>query len=184
MRFIAVALLCVAASACTSPAPPTEFRATATVKDIMDSVIDPSSDAIWDSVEIVATLDGVEHKQPRTDDEWKVLRREAITLVEASNLLLIPGRQVAKAGETAEDARVDLHPEEIQALIAKDVDAWSKRAHGLHDAAMESLKAIDAKDANALMNAGETLDESCESCHRNYWYRVPPPAGESGSVRK
>ncbi len=62
--------------------------------------------------------------------------------------------------------------------------AWTKRAHGLHDAAMESLKAIDARDVNALMNAGETLDESCESCHRNYWYRVPPPAGESGSVRQ
>ena len=130
------------------------------------------------------TLDGVEHKQPRTDDDWKVLRRHAVTLVEASNLLLIPGRQVAKAGEKAEDARVDLHPEEIQALIAKDVAAWSKHAHGLHDAAMESLKAIDARDVNALLNAGETLDASCESCHRNYWYRVPPPAGESGSVRK
>lgn len=181
---LVLALACVAVSACSTPAPATEFRTTATVKDIMDAVIDPSSDALWDSVEIVATLDGVEHKQPRTDDDWKKLRREAITLVEASNLLLIPGRQVAKAGEKAEDARVDLHPEEIQALIAKDMAAWTKRAHGLHDAAMESLKAIDAKDVNALMNAGETLDESCESCHRNYWYRVAPPAGESGSVRQ
>ena len=184
MRVFAVALACLAVSACTAPASQPEFRVTATVKDIMDSVIDPSSDAIWDSVEIIATLDGVEHRQPKTDDDWKALRREAITLVEASNLLLIPGRQVAKAGEQAEDARVDLHPEEIQALIAKDVAAWSKHAHGLHDAAMESLKAIDARDVNALLNAGETLDASCESCHRNYWYRVPPPAGESGSVRK
>lgn len=150
----------------------------------MDSVIDPGSDALWDSVEIVATLDGVEHKQPRTDDDWKVLRRHAVTLVEASNLLLIPGRRVAKPGEKAEDARVDLHPEEIEALIAKDSGAWARGAHGLHDAAMESLKAIDAKDVNALMNAGETLDAACESCHRNYWYRVPPPAGESGSVRQ
>ncbi|MFN7915185.1 MAG: hypothetical protein U0Q55_07580 [Vicinamibacterales bacterium] len=184
MRVLALALACAVLSACSSPAPSTAFRTTATVKDIMDSIVDPSSDAIWDSVEIIATLDGVEHKQPRTDDDWKALRREAITLVEASNLLLIPGRHVAKPGEKAEDARVDLHPEEVEALIAKDAAAWTTRAHGLHDAAMESLKAIDAKDVNALMNAGETLDASCESCHRNYWYRVPPHAVESGSVRR
>ena len=43
------------------------------------------------------------------------------------------------------------------------------RAHRLQDAAAESLKAIDAKDVTALLNAGETLDAACESCHREYW---------------
>lgn len=183
MRVYVVALLLtLGLSACSSPAP-TAYRLTATVKDLMDSIIDPSSDALWDSVEVIATLDGVEHKQPRTDEDWKVLRRHAVTLVEASNLLLIPGRHVAKPGEQAEDARVDLHPEEIEALRVKDPTAWATHAHGLYDAAMESLKAIDAKDVNALLAAGETLDASCESCHRAYWYRVAPPDTSAGSVR-
>jgi len=110
---MAALLICssLIAASCTSPQQ-TEFRPTSTVKDIMDSLIDPSADAIWDSVEVVATLEGTEHKAPRTDDEWKALRRHAVALVEASNLLLIPGRHVAKAGEKADDARVDLHPEE------------------------------------------------------------------------
>jgi hypothetical protein len=168
---------------CTSPQR-TEFRPTSTVKDIMDSLVDPSADAIWDSVEVVATLEGTEHKAPRTDDDWKALRRHAVALVEASNLLLIPGRHVARAGEKADDARVDLHPEEIEALLTKDPSAWAMRAHTLYDAAAESLKAIDARDVTSLMNSGETLDTACESCHRNYWYRTPPPEAAAGSERK
>lgn len=143
-----------------SPEPQTEFRPTSTVKDIMDSGIDPSSDALWDSVEVIATLQGTERKPPKAYEDWKVLRRHAVSLVEASNLLLIPGRRMARPGEKAEDARVDLQPEDIEALLAKDPAAWALREHWLHDAATQSLKAVDARDATALMNAGETLDTS------------------------
>jgi len=176
-------VLILLTAGCSRQAGP-EFRTTATVKDIMDSVVDPSADALWDSVEIIATLEGTEHKAPKTDEDWKTLRRHAITLIEASNLLLIPGRQVARAGEKAEDARVDLHPEEIQRLLEGDPAAWALRAHRLHDASLESLKAIEARDVTALMNSGETLDSACESCHRNYWYRTPPPDADAGSPRK
>src|SRR3954451_22412386 len=125
------------AGGCSSQSRSPEFRPTSTVKDIMDSVVDPAADALWDSVEVVATLEGTEHKAPKTDDDWKALRRHAVALVEASNLLLIPGRRVARAGEKADDARVDLHPEEIEALLAKDRSAWASRAHTLHDAASD-----------------------------------------------
>jgi hypothetical protein len=32
------------------------------------------------------------------------------------------------------------------------------------------LKATEAKDANALFEAGDKLDTACENCHRQYWY--------------
>ena len=169
--FLAVAV--VVAAGCSRPDAP-QYRMTSTVKDIMDSIIDPNADAIWDSVEIVATLDGTTEKAPKTDDDWKALRRSAIALAEASDLLLIPGRHIARPGEKAEDARVDLHPEEIEARINQDPAAWVNGAHGLHDAVMESLKAIELRDVKALLNAGDVLDQSCESCHRRYWYRVAP----------
>src|SRR6187402_1675354 len=101
-----------ACAACAQkPAP--EYRIEATVKDLMDAIVDPASDAIWGSVEIVATLEGTVEKKPRTDDDWKTLQRHAVALTEAGNLLLMPGRKIAKPGEKADDARVDLHPEEI-----------------------------------------------------------------------
>jgi hypothetical protein len=159
--------------ACSRDSAP-EFQPTATVKDIMDSIVDPNADFIWDSVEIVVTLQGTEEKSPKTDDDWTALRRHAIALLEASNLLLVPGRQIARPGEKAEDSRVDLHPEEIEARVNQDRAAWVAGAHGLHDATLESLKAIDAKDVKGLLNAGDVLDQSCESCHRKYWYRVAP----------
>jgi hypothetical protein len=143
----------------------------------MDSIVDPNADFVWDSVEVVVTIQGTEEKAPKTDEDWKALRRHAISLLEASNLLLIPGRHIARAGEKAEDERVDLTPEEIEARVAQDPAAWTAGAHGLHDATLESLKAIEARDVKGLLNAGDVLDQSCETCHRKYWYRVAPSAG-------
>ena len=161
-------------SACSRTAEP-EFRLTATIKDIMDSVVDPNADALWDSVEIDATVQGVNRKQPTTDDDWKVLRRHAIALSEASNLLLMNGRHVAKPGEKAEDERVDLNPEEIEGRINDDRPSWTKLAHGFQDASLANMQAIEARDLTKFLDAGDTLDKACESCHRKYWYRVPPP---------
>ena len=149
----------------------------------MDSVVDPNADAIWDSVEIIVTLAGTEEKAPKTDEDWKSLRRHAISLLEASNLLLVPGRRIAKPGEKAEDERVDLTPQEIEVRVQSDPGAWTTGAHALHAATLESLKAIEARDVKALLDAGDVLDQSCETCHRRYWYRVAPAAGVETSER-
>ncbi len=174
-RFAAAALsVAVAAGGCSRAPQGPAFQPTATVKDIMDSIVDPNADGVWDSVEIVATLDGIEKKEPKTDDDWKALRRQAIALVEVGNLLMIPGRRIAQAGERADDPRVDLHPEEIEARVADDPATWARHAQGLHNAAMLSLDAIDKRDVAALLDAGDDLDTACENCHREYWYRDAP----------
>src|SRR2546428_1558891 len=113
-----------------------EFRTTATIKDIMDSMVDPGSDVIWDSVETVVSAKGVEEKFPRTDEEWKQVRRHAIMLLEATNLLQMPGRHVAKPGEKADDPKVELAPEKIEDMINKDRAGFNKFAAGLHDATL------------------------------------------------
>jgi hypothetical protein len=161
------------------------FRTTATIKDIMDSVVDPSADYLWDSVATIVTRKGTEERRPRTDMEWKEVRRRAIALVEATNLLIMEGRKVAKPGEKSENPGVELGPEDIQALIDADRASLIKYAHGLHDAGMKALAAIDKKDPDALSDSGEAIDEACEQCHLKYWY--PPDTPEilkKGSVRK
>jgi len=147
-----------------------EYRTTASVKDIMDSMVDPGADYIWGSVETVVSAKGVEEKAPHTDEEWKNVRRHAIMLMEATNLLQIPGRHVAKPGEKADDPKVELAPEQIEEMINKDRASWIKYAHGLHDAAMEAFKAIEAKDKDKLLDVGNGIDEACEKCHLQYWY--------------
>jgi len=147
-----------------------EYRPTGTIKDLMDSMVDPSADFLWDSVATTVSAKGIEEKAPHTDEEWAEVRRRAITLLEATNLLLMPGRKVAKPGEKADDPNVELGPEQIEQLINQDRKTWSDRAHGLHDSAVASLKAIEAKDAEALLNSGDGIDQACEKCHLVYWY--------------
>ena len=147
-----------------------DYRTTATIKDIMDSMVDPGSDVIWDSVETIVSAKGTEEKMPRTDEEWKNVRRHAIMLLEATNLLLIPGRQVARPGEKADDPKVELAPEQIATLISQDRASFVKFAHGLHDATMEAFKAIEKKDVEGLLNSGDGIDRACENCHLKYWY--------------
>jgi len=147
-----------------------EYRTTATVKDIMDALVDPGSDYIWDSVETIVSAKGVEEKAPHTDEEWKEVRNHAIMLLEATNLLQMPGRHVAKAGEKADDPKVELAPDQIETLINNDRASWIKYAHGLHDATMEALKAAEAKDKDKLLDVGNGIDEACEKCHLQYWY--------------
>lgn len=140
----------------------------------MGSIVDPAADSIWGAVEIVATLDGTVEKRPRTDDDWHALRRHAVTLMEAGNLLVMPGRTVARPGEQAGDQRVDRHPDEIEALIARDRPMWISHAHALHTAATTTLEAIDARNLKGLIDAGEVIDQACEACHQTYWYRSSP----------
>lgn len=195
--------LCVAGSAivvavaCSSPqtaapapkpaAHTPDFRLTGTIKDLMDGVVDPSADYLWDSVSTIVTRKGVEERRPRTDEDWKNVRRRAIALIEAPNLLIMEGRRVAKPGEKSENPGIELGPEDIQQIVDGDRATFVQRAHALQDAAQKALTAIDKKDVDGLSDAGEAIDEACEQCHLKYWY---PPDAEArlkagaGSVRK
>ena len=168
LPFLCTAAAVLTLSACGSRAP--QYRTTVTVKDIMDSVVDPNADFIWESVSTVSTIKGVVDKAPKTDEEWKDVRRHAIALMEATNLLQIPGRPVARPGEKADDPRVELQPEAIESLIQADRENWTKYAHGLYDATALILKAVEAKNVEAIYEAGDLIDKACETCHLKYWY--------------
>src|SRR5215470_5954495 len=163
-------VFCASCSQRSQEQPQAEYRTTSTIKDIMDSMVDPGADFIWESVATVISAKGDEDRAPHTDEEWKEVRRRAIMLMEATNLLQIPGRLVAKPHEKSENPGIELEPEKIEELINKDRPAWIKYAHGLHDATMEALKAIEEKDSEKLLDVGNRIDEACEKCHLQYWY--------------
>jgi hypothetical protein len=155
-------------------------RPTATIKDIMDSIVDPSADAIWESVETVVNAKGIDERQPRTDEDWAAVRKRAVALVEAPNLLVMDGRHVAQPGEKAQNNSVELTPEEIDAAIKQDRQAWIDLAHKLQDAALPALKATNDRNVEALLDAGEHIDVACENCHLKYWY---PPSKQAEAKR-
>jgi plastocyanin len=152
--------------------PESQFRPTATIKDIMTSIIDPEADVLWNAVATIVSLSGTEEREPKTDEEWAAVRQSAVQLVEATNLLRVPGRHVAKPGEKSENPRIELQPETIQRMIAEDPARWSTLVDRLHDAAVPALRAVEAKNAKGLFDAGEHIEHACEACHQQYWY--PP----------
>jgi hypothetical protein len=146
------------------------YTTTATVKDIMLHVVDPAGDMVWDSVSTVIDKQGLHETVPTTDDDWFKVRNGVITLIEASNLLMIPGRAMAKPGEKSIAPGVELEPAEMEVLVNKDREGWNRRARDLHDISLKVLAIVDKKDAQALFDIGEDLDKACENCHRAYWY--------------
>jgi hypothetical protein len=168
----------VAAGSCQSnqPAPAAPavdqppYTTTATVKDIMLHIIDPAGDMVWDSVATVIDKGGIHETMPKTDEEWFKVRSGLIMMIEGSNLLMIPGRKVARPGEKSETPGVELEPSEMDELIAKDRKAWYDRAKALHDIAQSVLEVVDKRDAQKLFDVGEDIDKACENCHRQYWY--------------
>lgn len=187
MYAVAAAALLFGVAACSSSKPASApaaaaaaesepaYRLTGTIKEIMDSVVDPNADVLWDSVSTTINRQGTTEKQPRSDEDWKNVRRSALALVEATNLLVIPGRKVAPEGDKSENPQIELGPEQMQKLVDADRAKWVNNAHGLHDAAMVALKAIDKKDVKGLMDAGENIDNACENCHKQYWYPDEKP---------
>lgn len=185
--YITMGFLLITVGACTAqppeqavqPAPTApEFQPTATVRELMGAMMDPLSASIWKAVSTEETDKGEVEKVPQNDEEWLAVRHQAMALLEASNLLLIPGRRVAAPGLTAQDAS-QLSPEQIESLISEDMTSWANFTHGLHDSVLPVLKAIDAKDPAALSDAGAEIDTACENCHLKFWYPKDLPKAKA-----
>src|SRR5712691_3351567 len=71
----AVGVWLLLAAACQARQPQPEYQTTATIKDIMDSMVDPNADYLWESVATIVTAAGTEERAPRTDEEWTNLRK-------------------------------------------------------------------------------------------------------------
>lgn len=149
---------------------PVPFKPTASVQEIMQSIIDPNADDVWNSVSTIVTSAGVEDRSPKSEEEWQAVRKHAITLAEAANLLLIEGRPVAHAGSTTSSVEAELSADETQKLIDNNRDKFNTFAVALHDATGEAITAIDAKNTEELVRIGGKIDQVCESCHATYWY--------------
>ena len=140
------------------------------IKDLMESIIDPSADILWGAVGTVVDQEGVHESIPKSPEEWLDLRRAAVRIIEGSNLLMMPGREAAPAGTKSEVPGVELEPAEITVLIKKKRKSFDAFAKALRVLGLEALRATDAKNAPLLMDVGGRMQDLCESCHKTFWY--------------
>lgn len=178
VRFVVAAGLLVlgglASASCTSKAsaPQPELKPIVSIKELMENIIDPIADNVFDAVATDATEKGIVETKPRTDEDWAKVQIGAVTLAEGSNLLKMV-RSVAPPGDKNNSAGAnapELSPEAIQAKIEGDRALWNKHADELRDEALRVMDIVKAKNADALFEAGSRLDRVCENCHLEYWY--------------
>src|SRR5262245_43102324 len=95
-----LALSAVASVHCSSKpaASSPELKPLVSIKELMESVIDPIADNVFDAVGVDVTAQGTVETKPVTDEDWAKVRQGAVTLAEGTNLLKIP-RRVAPPGD-------------------------------------------------------------------------------------
>jgi cytochrome c556 len=144
-----------------------------TIRELMENIVDPIADNIFDAVATDISSKGVVETKPTSDEDWAKVRIGAVTLAESVNLLKIP-RAVAPPGDVNHNAvgpnAPELPPDQIQAKIDRDRARWNQHVDQLGAIALEVLEIVKTKNADALFEAGGKLDKVCESCHLEYWY--------------
>ena len=154
-----------------------------TIKDLMESIIDPSADVLWGAVGTVMDEKGIHESFPKTQEEWLDVRRAAVRIIEGGNLLMLPGREAAPAGTKSEVPGVELEPAEMTALIKKNRKSFDAFAKALQVLGLEALRASDTKDTALLMDIGGRMEDVCESCHKTFWYpREKHPSARNSNV--
>ena len=113
-------------SACGGP-PPVPFTPVADTKLLMQSVVDPNADIVWEAVKIISTKDGDQDIRPKTDAEWVAVRNAAVTVAESGNLLMMVPR-------------------------AKDGGEWMQRAQEMIKAGEEAMRAADQQERRKALH--------------------------------
>jgi hypothetical protein len=116
------------------------FTVVASVDEVMDSIVIPSSEAIFDAV---VYSNGALVQAPMTDEDWHTIRMHALATAEAGNLLMMSPR-------------------------AKDQGDWLKRCREFLEASRAAASAAQEKDVGRLLKAGGDLYLTCKACHEQY----------------
>jgi hypothetical protein len=150
----------------------TDHQVYSSIKDLMESIIDPSADVVWGAVGTVVDREGIHESLPKTQEDWRDLRRAAVRIIEGGNLLTMPGRDAAPVGAKSEAPGVELEPPQIAALIEQNRETFDTFAKALQVLGSEALRASEARNAALLLDIGARMENVCESCHQTFWY--PP----------
>jgi hypothetical protein len=120
-----------------------QITPVASIKQIMDGIIGPASTVVYGAVGSKISTAGIEEIAPKNDEEWAVVGNNAAALIEAGNLLMLPGRAV-------------------------DNGDWIKMTQDMINGAKIALKAAADKNTDGILEAGGPINTACDDCHARY----------------
>ncbi len=158
----------------SKPADPSPLTPVLSVKELMEHIIDPTADWIFDAAVVDVSDKGVRTTMPTSDEDWLRVERGVLLLAESSNLLKMPRPMVPAgapaAARPAGEPAPELSPSEIEAKVNANRAMWNDHADGLRKAALASLPSVKARNVDALFQIGSEIDKACENCHLEFWY--------------
>ena len=142
----------VLATACSPSAPSKAAKATAEAKlntdlpmtEFMGHFVDPAAFMYWKGSGVEITEAGEHDLSPTTDEGWDVLVSGATMLVEAGNILQLPGRTRAPESD------------------------WNRYAQMLTERALIARAAAEKRDKKAVFDEGGRVYEVCVACHEQF----------------
>jgi len=157
MSAAVAAVLCagflMAQSAPKAPAPP-----AADLNQLMRSLFFPHSNVVFftqrfDPSAVKSASEPSASTDPLTGvfGGWQAVENSALTLADASDLLMTPGRKCSNGRDVP--------------LTNPD---WEKLVNGLREASMVAYKAALTKDRDKMLDASDVLAQSCSNCHNKY----------------
>jgi len=113
------------------------------IQGIMEHVLYPASAIVWANAGSVITEDGEQSLAPTSEEGWHNIEDHAAIVMETANLLILPGRG----------------PQD---------DEWIRLSKSLAITGQLAFNAAQARDANALFDAGGDIYQACLACHEKY----------------
>ncbi len=150
------------------------FDTSISVKELMNAVINLNARQLWNGVSYVESAEGIVEKIPETQEDWDGLEANAIALIEGSNALMLPGRKIEAAELPAPRPDFQYSPAEIAQLLRENPDDWLINLQTMQESVQATLEAIRRKDIFAFTERGAAINDSCEACHAQYWYKPLP----------
>jgi hypothetical protein len=173
MKPLIAAALCLSLAACAkAPAPKSDFDYGVPLKDVMRGVTDQAAWGFWDRQGEMLGPDGPVSRVPpdpakltdekakaEAEKEWDKTRFAVIQLIQATNLMKLPGYQ--------------------RTVEKNDNGDWIKFTDQLNDLGHQALAAVDAKDGDKMFLVGGDIFEACGACHQKYLLPfIDPKTGE------
>jgi len=151
------------AKAKSAPAAPAS-RNPATLAQLMKGILFPSSNVIFfaqsdNPNDVPQAKDPAMAVNPLASSygKWEAVENSSLALVEAANLLTVPGRKCSN-GLPVPITNAD----------------WPKLVQGLRDAGMAAYKAAQAKNQDKVVDAADVMTTACANCHDKYREKPTP----------
>lgn len=121
-----------------------KFNTDTPMTEFMGHFVDPAAFMYWKGSGYEITEAGERDLSPTTDEGWDVLVTGATMLVEAGNILQMPGRTRAPEAD------------------------WNKYAQLLTERALIARAAAEKHDKKAVFDEGGKVYEVCVACHEQF----------------